>query len=531
MVRLLQAISVLSKSSPYAVSTERETDVNNELDKIKSYLYVHMPIEHDIHDAVHTLSNGKKKVIFLCGSSGDGKSEILKKCKSDYGKTVKFHLDATHSFSPYENAIQTLDKLFNTYEEDNVPLVVGINTGMLGNYAEEGSNTTFRELIGKYLNSGESTETIQFFNFEDYPKFEIDKYGYKAEFAEKILQRITTRQDNPIWDAYQIDCQQFEDNDSRRIQNNYALLCLSSVQKNIIELLLKARLLRDQFLTARALLDFIFSIVAGPNSLQDNLFDSNDNELANKMVSFDPANKRTKQIDRFILAHDLGIHEQTFIEFKTLTKKILPITLPNAQSYLRLFYLLRYEDLGNNYHHIFCEDFKDATLESYIKIFCLHECFNDEKEHRSKLRKFYRNTICSAIRNYNNRAAHKLDKNQYLISEFDGYKMAAKLDIKMDDKALKSERPRSISNFKAQLKVGQEKLSITVNANLLDLMHKINDGYHPNKHDKNTVILIDELNDEISQIANQSETIQILYQGETYKVQSIDGEEFEVSGY
>ncbi len=531
MVRLLQAISVLSKSSPYAVSTERITDENNEFDKIKSYLYIKMPIERDIRDAVGALSHGSKEVIFLCGSSGDGKSEILKKCKSDHGNTVKFHLDATHSFSPNENAIQTLDKLFNTYERGNTPLVVGINTGMLGNYAEEGGNATFKELIGKYLNSGKGTETVQFFNFEDYPKFEINQNGYRAEFAEKILQRVTNKLNNPIWEAYQKDCQRFEDDNSRRIQNNYALLCIPSVQKNIIELLLKARLLRDQFLTARALLDFIFSIVAGPNSLQDNLFDSNDNELANKMVSFDPANNRTKQIDRFILSHDLGIHEQEFKEFKAVTNNYLPITPPNAQSYLRLFYLLRYEDLGNNYHQIFCEDFKDRTLDNYIEMFCLHQCFNDEKEHRLRLRKFYRNTVCSAIRNYNNRAAHKLDKDQYLISEFDGYKMTAKLDIKMDEKALKDERPKSISNFKAQLKVGQEKLSITVNANLLDLMHKINDGYRPNRHDKNTVILIDELNDDISQIANRSETIQILHQEETYKIQFIDAEEFEVSGY
>jgi DNA phosphorothioation-dependent restriction protein DptF len=47
---LRQALSVLSKSSPYAVSTERLDLISTELDNIK--------------------------IIFLCGSSGDGKLEM-----------------------------------------------------------------------------------------------------------------------------------------------------------------------------------------------------------------------------------------------------------------------------------------------------------------------------------------------------------------------------------------------------------------------------------------------------------------------
>lgn len=530
-MRLLNAISVLSKSSLYAVSTERKTDItNNDFDKIKTYLYVEMPIVEDVSAAI-SCSIDHKKILFLCGSSGDGKSEILTKLKSKYKSNIKFHLDATHSFNPHENAIQTLDAVFEDYEANRESLVVGINVGMLGNYAEEGNVTNIQKAIKTYLDSKNNSEGIEFINFEDYPKFEITGDGYKADFAEKILTKITSKKENPIWKVYEEDCENYIDIKSRKIQANYALLCVPSVQKVIIELLLKARLLSGQFLTARGLLDFVYGLVASDGSFHDNLFEGCDNELANKMSNFDPASIRTKQIDRFILAHELGIHEQKFKDFEDSIKAFIPTSLPNAQSYLRLFYLLRHEDLGNNFHHTFHEDFKDEILENYIEVFRLHKDYDGEKEHRSKLKKFYNETLRFAVRKYNNRVVNKLAKNQYLISEIDGYQIAAKLDIKMNSKALQTETPHSISSFDAFLTVGDEKLSISVNANLFGLMHKVIDGYRPNKHDKNTVILLDELNDELAQIANRSGSLEILHADENYRVQFIDEEEFEVSGY
>ena len=49
------------------------------------------------------------RVIFVCGSSGDGKSELFRRIHASYAKRVRFHLDATHSFDPQKDGIQTLD--------------------------------------------------------------------------------------------------------------------------------------------------------------------------------------------------------------------------------------------------------------------------------------------------------------------------------------------------------------------------------------------------------------------------------------
>ena len=166
-----EAIGILSKASPYAVSTERDQTSANILEDIKKYLYIEMPIEIDVREAISEVSHGQRRVIFLCGSSGDGKSEILTACKKRFSSRAKFHLDATHSFTPHEDAIQTLDKVFHEYESDSVPLVVGINTGMLGNYAEEGGNEYFKNCISAYLESGTELNDVRFINFESYPKF------------------------------------------------------------------------------------------------------------------------------------------------------------------------------------------------------------------------------------------------------------------------------------------------------------------------------------------------------------------------
>src|SRR5690606_20896029 len=133
-MRLREVLGVLSKSSPYAVSTENKYQNPSQLlDQVKRDLYVVMPIEQAVDSVIEKLNYEKGQIFFLCGSSGDGKSELLVQAKNKAKAHVKFHFDATHSFDPHETAVQTLDKLFDEFEQGEISLVVGINVGMLGN--------------------------------------------------------------------------------------------------------------------------------------------------------------------------------------------------------------------------------------------------------------------------------------------------------------------------------------------------------------------------------------------------------------
>ena len=62
-------------------------------------------------------------------------------------------------------------------------------------------------------------------------------------------------------------------------------------------------------------------------------------------------------------------------------------------------------------------------------------------------------------------------------------------------------------------------------------MQRIVAGYRPNKHDKNTIVLLDELVDDIKDIANSSDILYIVGKGnKRYKITNVDDEDFEVSG-
>ncbi len=69
-MHLKRALSMLSKSSPYAVSTSSAM-IDPELEKVKNYLYV----ETEIERALKKLETIKSiEIVYLCGSSGDGES-------------------------------------------------------------------------------------------------------------------------------------------------------------------------------------------------------------------------------------------------------------------------------------------------------------------------------------------------------------------------------------------------------------------------------------------------------------------------
>jgi len=530
---LREVLSVLSKSSPYAVSTDRAQTVSVALDEVKKYLYIKTNIEQDFLKQLSSLSPNDKKIIFLCGSSGDGKSEILTNYCHDFSNRANFHLDATHSFKPNESAIETLDKVFQDFTEGNKPLVVGINTGMLGNYAEEGSLPEIKESIKAFLDKKPTPDNHTYLDFEDYPKFTLEIDGHTSQFAKDLLQKITaniTENENNLIRQY-FDVEMQKQSPDKRLCANYQLLAREEVQDVIIDLLFKARLMKDQFLTARALLDFIFHLLAGPGYLFDNLFKKGDNELTNIISDFDPSIKRTQKIDKFILSNTLQLPDPDFENYKAALTDLGIRRGQNADSYLRLFYVLRKSDYGNEYHKQFANDFDEHLIDNYSEVWHLHTDFDSSPEQKEKLRQFYRHTAITAIHKYNNRNAPKLAKGEFFISEHNGFFLASSLELKADLKEVKNNDEANTSYFTAHFRVGDKTLPLKVNINLLNLMQRIVAGYRPNKHDKNTVVLLDELVDEIADIANSENTLYIVGKGQQqYKITNVDDEDFEVSG-
>jgi len=534
-ITLRQALSVLAKSSPFSVKTvtKRASDA---YDDLKAYLYVEQDIERDFKRRLTSLRPGE--MIFLCGSSGDGKSEILTRYYEQYKHQYHFHLDATHSFAPHQSAIETLDELFDQTKLDRKPLILGINIGMLANFAKEGAerHADIRGVIEQFLEAQMPPEgDYHFLDFEQYPKFQFaEKDAGYSEFVRVLMQRLTWPGEENMF--HLLAKRDEEAGRDLQLIANYKLLARESVQEVIITNLFKTRLMKDQFITTRALLDLLHHLLLGEGYLFDNLFGSLDNELIKRLAEFDPALKHTQLLDQFVLRYELELPDPELDEFLASLAEI-GIDFPRNQlkagqaaSLIRLFYLLRNESIGNNYHHQFKTDFEEELLEQYAKVWLLHNTYNGSNELKQELRKFYINELISAVQRYANRNAPELDKGELFLGQFGSVKLAAPVTLKGDFVAIQNKAIEKHSQFDAYIKVFEKTLAeMAINLNLFELIYKLNRGYRPNKYDKNAIVLLDEIVEQITEVARTSSELKF-YEGNHCYVATLDDGMIAISG-
>lgn len=528
-MKLIEALSVLSKSSPYAVTTAGEL-ADTDFDKLKKCLYVETDIEKAFKAKLEAIKTGE--IIFLCGSSGDGKSEILTKYKRKHEQYVDFHLDATHSFEHDKNAIETLDSVFTKHIETGRPLVVGINIGMLGNYEREGSNNHVRikQAIGAFLDHQTNDGLYTFLDFESFPKFTIKDGRVSSPFFSRLLDNVVRDDSTNNFRDYFNSA--YGDPSQAILCANYLMLRDPHIQKVIIELLLNARIRKDQFVTARMLLDFIHSILTGPNYLFDNLFDGGDNELLEALSHFDPSVLRNHKIDLFILHRTLDLQDDAYHTFQnTVGQKFRLSNSISPKSTIRMFYLMKDCDIGNGYHRQFKESFNEQHLLEYIRIWEAHRVYDGSTELKSILRGFYSDVVLKAINKYANRNAPYLSKDEFYLSSHGDCDLSAEVDISVSYKSIEADTSDDLAAFNIHLEVGGVKIEpIPIGVNLLMLMMDIVEGYRPNKYDKNSVVLLDELITKITETANSADTLYLYKGSERVKLKQNPDNEIRVSG-
>ncbi|QIQ71998.1 DNA phosphorothioation-dependent restriction protein DptF [Pseudomonas coronafaciens] len=534
---LRKALSVLAKSSPFSVSTvsERQDDC---FDVLKEKLYVKQQIESDFADLLGSLKNNE--IIFLCGSSGDGKSEILTRYYNEYKGKYSFHMDATHSFSPHQSAIEALDQLFDMRLRSSKPLVVGINIGMLANYAKEGAerHECLRKKMDAFLASeGQTVDNLYFLDFEKYPKFNFTEDGYaSSNFAKELMRNLTrSDSDNPF------HCYAAEDEKrgaDQKLITNFKLLALNGVQDVIITYLFKARLIKDQFVTTRALLDLFHHLLLGPGYIFDNLFESNGNDLVGRLEDFDPARIHTQPLDQFVLRYELGLPDEALDVFLLELKELKIFFIRGdeargtAASLIRLFSLIRSETIGNGYHQRYSNEFHEDLLTSYSKVWRLHNDYDGSVDLKTKLKRFYTNELMAGIQRYANRRAPELSmaKEEIFLGTFGSVKLSASIEIKVDFGSIEKATKEKNTHFNARLKIFDQILPpIQINLNFYELICKLNSGYRPNKYDKSAVVLLDEVVDNITRIAKSKSALKF-YEGNKTYVAKMDDDMIAISG-
>jgi DNA phosphorothioation-dependent restriction protein DptF len=520
-------IDLLSKSSPEAVSTLDPKP--SPARQLKEYLYVQTQIERDLGTLLDD-SADPKRIIFLCGSSGDGKSEILCRLFPQYHDMFDFHIDATHSFDPNKDAIATLDEQFSHHKQNQRPLVVGINIGMLGNYAARGSmeHADITGSIAAFLRHDTPAQQHIFLNFEDYPKFQLDGDQVCSPFISQLLDRITNAtEENPLYRAF------LREQTGSHLQTNYRLLQLPEVKEKLVQLLLYVQLKFDQFLTARTILDFLYQVLTGPGYLFDNLFTSHGSDLMLALQHFDPCTVRSSHIDLFLIQYAVGIADPEFAAFRGALPPWLDIRALSSGSWIRLFYLLQDSDIGNNFHRRFAQDFRSECFEQYLTVWALHKCYTGDPEQRKRLRDFYQNYLIHALLRFANRFAPELtSRGELLLGAYNGYCLSTRADLRESLRSLTDHQPKRLGHFSACLRLGSADLRpVHITVNFLELILRIIRGYRPNKHDKNTIVILEEVIEEMTRVARGATRVSIHKAQEEWTLMNdVEEDEIRVEG-
>ena len=395
-------------------------------------------------------------------------------------------MDATHSFRPDGTALDALEELFNL--PDKRPLLVGINLGMLANFANHSPDThksLKAEVRGFFAKAPPGPQT-RFVDFNNFPKFAIDDTAQlQSSFLVELLGRITRQtSDNPIYLA-------LKGEEAQRTQRwkNFVILGQAPVRRRIVHVLGLCQLRDGVFLPTRSILDTVHHLIRRDAYLFDTLFTSTDTDLLRSLATLDPAARRAEDTDRFLLTS----RSEEALAFQLSLRGLLGFDLDDvsAAGWLRLYYLLQGDSLGNNYHRHFAATLNDLSFHNYLETWQAHEA-----KQRNKVRAFCEETLRPALLAFANRASPRVGPNRLYLGRRGSLQLAAPIHLKAaPTDSLPQATSRNADRFTAVIKptLNSSPMPIDIGYRLFDLLERVRDGLRPNPHDKSTVMLLESL--------------------------------------
>ena len=338
---LLYQLSRLRESSQDAVEGYKG------LSEFKRYLHVKRPLEFMLEQHILKAADASSsQLIFVCGSVGDGKSHLLSHLSTTMPEVLEkftIHNDATESFDPKMNSLDTLAKVLHPLsdsqiEQSNAKIILAINLGVLHNFLESEYAVNDYQTLRDYINEVNVFEPsavsvikehahFSLVNFGDYNMYELTSNGPVSSYITELFSRITNPvPENPFYKAYQKDKQKIGKN---TLLLNYEIFSSKSVQEQIIKLIIKTIIKDKVILSSRVLLNYIYDILVPttieeimttdfldmlPNLLPNLVFEGFDKSPFLKMMARqDPIHQRSIEIDRSLVElHNNGSYYVAF---------------------------------------------------------------------------------------------------------------------------------------------------------------------------------------------------------------------------
>ena len=291
--KLVAELNRLRKSSRDSI------DGIGDFGDFKKYMHISRNVEEELIEILHKIEvSGRKSLVLLCGSAGDGKSHLLSYLKNDLkllDNSVVYN-DATESSAPSKTAIETLSEALQGFSDKNLDqpgknFILAINLGVLSNFVESTYGEAFKQLREYVINSNiltnqldekgyEKNSAFQHVSFSDYHMYNLTMYGINPEYVERILEKIFHMGlENPFYDAYN-KCKECPLSKKCPVKHNYEFFTNEKNRKYVANTLVEVIIKDKEILTTREILNYIYDIVVAQNFNHKKIAQSLTNEVS-----------------------------------------------------------------------------------------------------------------------------------------------------------------------------------------------------------------------------------------------------------
>lgn len=554
---LVEELSKLKESSKEAVENL------SEFTPFKKYMHIERDAQKELEELIIKANDSEKaQLILVCGSVGDGKSHIISYFKNRYPDVIKnftLHNDATESLEPTKTSMDTLNDVLDEFCDEKIStskkkIILAINLGTLNNFIDSQYGERFTKLKGfvqdkKILetniedNTFNENNSFQFVNFSDYHLFTLKDGRVHSEYVKSLVRKVTQSSEvdfserNRFYISYKKNCGECVNKDCCPIKFNYELLGKESVQDSIIDLLVQSIIKNKTIISTRALLNFLYELIIPRSYIDVNspTFKSKITKLNNKeyvrallpniifehkelspifeaLSTVDPLNIRNEKVDDFIIefnnATNIINYFNEYIAYpKSFINKLKDVDFIETEDrkirfellklFIRSYYICGKGDLFS---------LRDEFYDEYIK-----SLYYWNKGDKAKLKNVY-TTIRDGITKWNG-DSEKNYMNIFIGKNQIKYKVSEKIEFKADTSNLPknndNELKKFIGNLKLRYKSEKEEKSyeIDIDYSLYRLLVQVNNGYRPNKKDKNHFIKFIEFVNKLESIGSQNEEL------------------------
>lgn len=262
-------------------------------------MHISRNVEEELIEILHKIEvSGRKSLVLLCGSAGDGKSHLLSYLKNDLKLLDNYvvYNDATESSAPSKTAIETLSEALQGFSDKNLDqpgknFILAINLGVLSNFVESTYGEAFKQLREYVINSNiltnqldekgyEKNSAFQHVSFSDYHMYNLTMHGINPEYVERILEKIFHMGlENPFYDAYN-KCKECPLSKKCPVKHNYEFFTNEKNRKYVANTLVEVIIKDKEILTTREILNYIYDIVVAQNFNHKKIAQSLTNEVS-----------------------------------------------------------------------------------------------------------------------------------------------------------------------------------------------------------------------------------------------------------